>query len=89
MKITRRCGNDVVAQLNEALLKKANADKLVKLDKVRADTTVVPGNVAYPTDSGLLAKGVARLARSVSSLKSLGFGATVGVNLSETDFSLI
>jgi IS5 family transposase len=73
MKITRRCGNDVVAQLNEALLNKANAAHLVKLDKVRADTTVVPGNVAYPTDSGLLAKGVAKLARSVSSLKSLEF----------------
>ena len=73
MKITKRCGPDVVAQLNEALLKKANANKLVKLDKVRADTTVVPANVAYPTDSGLLAKGVTKLARSVSSLKSLGF----------------
>jgi IS5 family transposase len=73
MKITRRCGEDVVAQLNEALLNKANAAHLVKLDKVRADTTVVPANVAYPTDSGLLTKGVAKLARSVSSLKSLGF----------------
>jgi IS5 family transposase len=73
MKITKRCGTDVVAQLNEALLKKANANKLVKLDKVRADTTVVPANVSYPTDSGLLAKGVAKLARSVSLLKSLGF----------------
>jgi IS5 family transposase len=73
MKITRRCGPSVVAQLNEALLKKANAAQLVKLDKVRADTTVVPANVAYPTDSGLLAKGVAKLARCVSSLKSLGF----------------
>jgi hypothetical protein len=30
----------VVAELNEALLKKANAAHLVKLDKVRADTTV-------------------------------------------------
>lgn len=73
MKITKRCGNDVVGQLNEALLKKADAARLVKLDRVRADTTVVPANVAYPTDSGLLAKGVAKLARSVSSLKSLGF----------------
>ena len=73
MKITRRCGSDVVAQLNEALLNKANAAHLVKLDKLRADTTVVPANVAYPTDSGLLAKGVAKLARSVSLLKSLGF----------------
>ena len=73
MKITKRCGEGVVAQLNEALLKKAAAAHLVKLDRVRADTTVVPANVAYPTDSGLLTKGVAKLARSVSSLKSLGF----------------
>jgi IS5 family transposase len=73
MKITKRCGGDVVTQLNEALLRKADAAHLVKLDKVRADTTVVPANVAYPTDSGLLAKGVAKLARTVNSLKSMGF----------------
>jgi IS5 family transposase len=65
----------VVTQLNEALLKKADAAHLVKLDKVRADTTVVPANVAYPTDSGLLAKGVAKLARTVWSLKQMGFAA--------------
>jgi len=34
----------------------------------------VPANVGYPTDSGLLAKGVAKLARTVDSLKQLGFG---------------
>jgi len=73
MKITRRCGDDVVAQLNEALLRKADAAHLVRLDKVRADTTVVPANVAYPTDSGLLTRGVAKLARTVSSLKQMGF----------------
>jgi IS5 family transposase len=65
----------VVTQLNEALLKKADAAHLVKLDKVRADTTVVPANVAYPTDSGLLAKGVTKLARTVWSLKQMGFAA--------------
>jgi IS5 family transposase len=75
MKITKRCGSDVVTQLNEALLKKADAAHLVKLDKVRADTTVVPANVAYPTDSGLLAKGVTKLARTVWSLKQMGFAA--------------
>ena len=64
-----------MTQLNEALLKKADAAHLVKLDKVRADTTVVPANVAYPTDSGLLAKGVAKLARTVWSLKQMGFAA--------------
>ena len=65
MKITTRCGEGAVDQLNEALLAKANAAHVVKLDKVRADTTVVPANVAYPTDSGLLTKGVAKLTKTV------------------------
>ncbi len=72
MKITRRCGEDLVAKLNEALLKKAAGEHLVKLDKVRIDTTVVAANVAYPTDSGLLARGVAKLAGNVERLKQLG-----------------
>ena len=41
MKITKRCGEDAFGQLNEALLVKADAAHLVKLDKVRADTTVM------------------------------------------------
>jgi transposase, IS5 family len=58
MKITSRCGDDAVAGLNEALLVKAAAAKLLRTDKVRADTTVVEGDVGYPTDSGLLAQAV-------------------------------
>lgn len=72
MKITTRCGQGVVDQLNEVLLAKAKAARVVRLDKVRADTTVVPANVAYPTDSGLLAKGVARLTKTVGALHALG-----------------
>lgn len=72
MKITTRCGPGAVDQLNEALLAKANAAKVVRLDKVRADTTVVPANVAYPTDSGLLAKGVAKLTKTVGAIKAAG-----------------
>jgi IS5 family transposase len=75
MKITTRCGEKAVAGLNAALLEKADAAKLVRLDKVRVDTTVVEANVAYPTDSGLLAKGVAKLARTVRALRALGLGA--------------
>jgi IS5 family transposase len=41
MKITKRCGEDAFGQLNEAPLVKADAAHLVKLDKVRADTTVM------------------------------------------------
>ena len=43
MKITTRCGDAAVAGLNEALLAKAAAAKLLRTDKVRADTTVVAG----------------------------------------------
>jgi IS5 family transposase len=58
MKLTTRCGDIAVAGLNEALLAKAAQGKLLRTDKVRADTTVVDADVAYPTDSGLLAKAV-------------------------------
>ena len=48
--------------LNEALLAKAAEAKLLRTSRVRADTTVVPANVCYPTDSGLLAKAIRRIA---------------------------
>jgi transposase, IS5 family len=75
MKITTRCGDAAVAGLNEALLAKAADAKLLRTDKVRADTTVVEAEVAYPTDSGLLAKAVGTMARTVERIKAAG-GAT-------------
>jgi IS5 family transposase len=72
MKITTRCGARAVEGLNEALLAKAVAAKVLKTNKVRADTTVVAANVAYPTDSGLLARGVARMAKSIRRVKAAG-----------------
>jgi IS5 family transposase len=72
LKITARCGETAISALNEALLAKAAESKLVRLDAVRADTTVVEANVAYPTDSGLLAKGVARMAVLAAQLKAAG-----------------
>jgi len=72
LKITGRCGPAAVEALNEALWAKATEHKLVRLDAVRADSTIVEANVAYPTDSGLLAKGVAALARLVLVLKVAG-----------------
>ncbi len=65
MKITTRCGDRAVDQLNEAAGRRRRRPTWSELDKVRADTTVVPANVAYPTDSGLLAKGVAKLTKTV------------------------
>ena len=75
MKITTRCGESAVAGLNEALLAKAAEARLLRTHRVRADTTVIPANVAYPTDSGLLAKAVGKLARTVRRVKAAG-GAT-------------
>jgi len=72
MKITTRCGSTAVDGLNEALLAKATEAKVLKLNRVRADTTVVEANVAYPTDSGLLAKGIATMGRIVGRLQASG-----------------
>jgi len=45
-----------------ALLAKAADAKLLRTSRLRADTTVVPADVAYPTDSGLLARAIRRIA---------------------------
>jgi IS5 family transposase len=72
MKITTKCGDAAVAALNEALLVKAAEAKLLRLNRVRADTTVVGADVAYPTDSGLLAKAVGQIARTVKRIQAAG-----------------
>src|ERR1700682_4486835 len=69
MKITTRCGDDAVAGINEALLAKAAAAKLLRTDRVRADTTVIPAAVSYPPDSGLLARAIRSLARRVGRVR--------------------
>ena len=72
MKLTRRCGEAAVAGLNDALLAKAAEHKLLRTDKVRADTTVVQAAVSYPTDSGLLAKAVGSIAGTISRIQAAG-----------------
>jgi transposase, IS5 family len=75
MKLTTRCGEAAVAGLNEALWDKAAGQKLLRTARVRADTTVIGANVAYPTDSGLLAKAVGKLVRTARRVQAAG-GAT-------------
>ncbi|WP_045385839.1 ISNCY family transposase, partial [Mycobacterium kyorinense] len=72
MKLTTRCGPAAVDGLNEALLAKAAEAKLLRTNRVRADTTVVQANVAYPTDSGLLAKAVRRIAATSQRIQAAG-----------------
>jgi transposase, IS5 family len=75
MKLTTRCGTAAVDGLNEALLAKAAEAKLLRTTRVRVDTTVLPANVSYPTDSGLLAKAVRRIAVNARRIQAAG-GAT-------------
>jgi transposase, IS5 family len=72
MKLTTRCGEQAVAGLNEALWAKAAGQKLLRTARVRADTTVICANVAYPTDSGLLAKAVGKLVRTARRVQAAG-----------------
>jgi IS5 family transposase len=71
-KITARCGPETIAALNTALLVKADAAKVIRTDRVRADTTVVAANVAYPTDSGLLTRAIALLIALVGVIHAAG-----------------
>ena len=75
MKLTTRCGEAAVAGLNEALLAKAAGAKLLRTTRVRADTTVIGANVAYPTDCGLLAKAVGKLVRAAQRVQAAGGAA--------------
>lgn len=71
-KITARCGSATVHELNQALLLKAAGAKVIKTDRVRADTTVVPANVTYPTDSGLLVRAINRIVSLVAHIHAAG-----------------
>lgn len=62
MKLTTRCGSAAVEGSNEALLAKGDAAKLLRTNRVWAHGTVVPADVAYLTNSGLLAKAIRRIA---------------------------
>ncbi len=45
---------------------------MLRTHKVRADTTVVAANVRYPTDAGLLARAIAKLAATIGRLQAAG-----------------
>ena len=50
MKITTRCGPELIDGLNARLLAAAVEAGVVDVGWLRADTTVVPADIRYPTD---------------------------------------
>ena len=72
MKITTRCGSTTIAELNAHLIAVGVEAGVIDMGWLRADTTVVPADIKYPTDSGLLTKGISRIAVIVAQLQAAG-----------------
>lgn len=72
MKITTRCGSGTVEALNAQLVAAGVEAGVIDMGWLRADTTVVPADIKYPTDSGLLTKGISRIAALVTRIQAEG-----------------
>lgn len=72
LKLTKRCGPELVEELNKLLLKKACEKKLIRGRKLRVDTTVIEADIHHPTDAGLLSDGVRVISRMVKKIKDKG-----------------
>jgi IS5 family transposase len=78
MKITTRCGSELIEELNARLLAAAVEAGVVDIEWLRADTTVVPADIKYPTDSGLLVRGITRAAGLVGRIQAAGIAPRTG-----------
>jgi IS5 family transposase len=72
MKLTKRLGPELLDELNAELLSLAVERKVLRSRRLRVDTTVVEADVRRPTDSGLCAHAVSRLARLGRRIKATG-----------------
>src|SRR5207247_1912416 len=72
IKLVRRAGPEVIEQLNQALVAKVAADKLLRARKLRVDTTVVEADIDYPTDADLLEQAVRKVGGLVRRIKARG-----------------
>jgi transposase, IS5 family len=72
VKLVGRAGPEVIGQLNQALLAKLAAGKLLRGRKLRVDTTVVAADIDYPTDADLLEHAVRKLGGLVRRIKARG-----------------
>ena len=70
-KLTRRIGPETVNELTRVLIVRATRSKRFRPRAVRIDSTVIEGDVRYPTDAGLAADGVRALAREAKKLAKL------------------
>ncbi len=72
IKLTRKYGETIIRELNDAIVLKLKKEKVIRGKKLRLDTTVTEANIHYPTDTSLLADGIKVVGRAVARLKKLG-----------------
>lgn len=78
IKARKRYGDDMVEQLNKALLLKLQEKELLRTRKIRIDTTVVESDVHHPTDATLLQDGVQVITRLVGRVRKVASHAVQG-----------
>ncbi len=72
IKLTKKYGDEIIANLNETLVNEAREKKHILGRKLRCDTTVVESNIYYPTDASLLSDCVRVITRTVKKIKEQG-----------------
>lgn len=69
-KMTRRLGSGVVDGVIRALIDKAHRERHFLARAMRCDSTVTEADIRYPTDAGLCADAVRRLAQSARRVRA-------------------
>lgn len=76
IKARKRYGDEVIEQLNEALIQKLKEENRIKHRKLRTDTTVIESDIHHPTDATLMQDGVKVLTRIIKKMRSYASHAT-------------
>lgn len=70
-KLTRRLGPELVDALIRGLIAKALRERRFRPRALRADSTVTEADIRFPTDAGLCADAVKRLARAARQIRQV------------------
>jgi len=74
----KRYGEEIIEELNEALLEKLKEKEILKHRKMRTDTTVVESDIHHPTDATLMQDGVKVITRLMKKVRQVVSHAAQG-----------
>jgi len=76
-KFRQRIGKEGLTIIENLIKTQLHAEGRISKKAQLVDTTAQPKNIAYPTDSNLLARGIGRLVKAIKRLKLLGLSVEV------------